>query len=123
MAAGADNFARWINGKASELDWAGRSEGTKVAISDEVKGSDGAIERGGEDHLAVFGKFDGLDASAVLAKGDETEGGLHAPHFNLAVVPSGRNKLAVRRIRDASHVEMMALLLEDVGFTLPFPNE
>lgn len=123
VGGGADDLAGGVDGEAGEGEAGGGCECSEVAVADEVPGADGAVEGGGEQDLAAFGKLAGGDGGGVLGEGYDAEAGLNVPDFDFAVVGGGDDLLAVGGVDEGVDGVEVALLLEDVGFRLPFPYQ
>lgn len=59
----------------------------------------------------------------MLGERDDAEARCDVPHFDLPVISSSDDALAVGGVGDGVDGIEVALLLEDVGFGLPFPDE
>jgi hypothetical protein len=59
----------------------------------------------------------------VIRESDETETVLRRPQFDFAIITTGGNIAAIRRVRDCVQVKEVPLLFENVCLALPFPDE
>lgn len=122
VRGGAYHFARGVHGDAREGETGRGGEGPEVTVADEVPSADGAIEGGGEEDFATLGEFAGGDSGGVFGEGYDAEAGLNVPDFDFAVVGGGDDLLAVGGVDKGVDEVEVALLFEDVGFGLPFPD-
>ena len=85
--AGRHNLAAGVHGDAGELAqaiWA--SEGTEVAIAQQVKRANGAVAACTDHCVALGRKTNGVHRGGVLCEGDETKAALSVEQLHLAIV-------------------------------------
>ena len=59
----------------------------------------------------------------MLRERDEAESVLDGPNFDFSIITTCGNHGSIRRVGNRVEVEEVTLLLHDVGFTLPLPDE
>ena len=122
-AAGRHQLATRIECQARELHRLRSGHGAKVAISVEIEGAHGAVQRARAHDLAVAFEVQARYGRVVLAKRHEALAVGRVPHLDLAVLAARRDIQARRRVGESCHVVEVTLLLEHVRLRLPLPHE
>ena len=120
--ASTHNLATLVHGQARKLQPGGRSKGLEVTVTDQIPGTDRAIQTCCKEQVA-HAKLGCGHSRSVFAKCDDAEARCGIPDLDTAIISGGDDALAVGRVGEGVHSVKVALLLDDVRLGLPLPDQ
>ncbi len=124
-SSSCDNITTWaLDGQTAELGWFRGAQRSKVPVLDEIVGSNRTVETCREDSIALlWNKLKCGNLARMLRKRYKAQTILSGPHFELSIITPCCQVGTIRWVRNSIEVEMMSLLLHDVGFGFPLPHK
>lgn len=112
-----------VHSHTGELDGRRSRQDSKIAVTNEIKGTNGAIQRATHQSVSRLHEGNAGDVGSVVLEGDVAVAGVRVPQLDLRVLTSSGDDGAIGTVVEGGDVVVVTLLLEDVGLRLPLPHE